>query len=139
MALMHSPGMRWASAALFGAGLGLSGAAAALAQEYVPAHIDPAYPNRQPPYPATAQSSGEQGDVVVNVKVNTNGRVRTAKVDTSSGFADLDTAALDGVMGWRFVPASRAGDTVTAWTKVKIVFQLPTALPAQAKPLPSPP
>jgi len=94
------------------------------------AAVDPAFPHPQPPYPDGAQLSGEQGTVVINLFVRANGRPSKAKILQSSGFNDLDTAALEGVLNWRFLPAVRGGDTVSDWTSVKIVYQLPTAAPA---------
>ncbi len=103
-------------------------APAAMAESYSsPAHIDMSYPHYQPPYPDNAQISGEQGTVTVNVLVTPGGRIRNVAVAGTSGFADLDNAAVEGVLGWHFIPAVHDGDTVTAWTQIKIVFQLPTA------------
>lgn len=97
--------------------------------------VDATYPHPQPPYPDSAQVSGEQGNVVLDVRVLANGHVRNVTVDQSSGFADLDNAAVEGVMRWHFLPALRDGDTTTEWTKVTIVYQLPMpAPPAQPSP-----
>jgi TonB family protein len=89
-----------------------------------PLHLDHAYPNYQPAYPDTAQVNGEQGNVVLNVKITSSGKVRNIKVDQSSGFEDLDNAAIAGVMRWRFVPSPDGSD----WTKVTIAYRLPTAI-----------
>ncbi len=92
--------------------------------------LDASYPNRQPPYPDAAQINGEQGTTLVDVLVRPSGKPVRAKVSQSSGYADLDTAAVQGVLNWRFVPAMRDGDTVSDWTTVKVVFQLPRYVPA---------
>jgi TonB family protein len=89
-----------------------------------PLHLDHAYPNYQPAYPDTAQVNGEQGNVVLNVEITSGGKVRNIKVDQSSGFEDLDNAAIAGVMRWRFVPSPDGSD----WTKVTIAYRLPTAI-----------
>ena len=102
-------------------------AAAAQAGDSAP-RIDPSYSNPQPPYPDAAQVNGEQGDVILEVKVGDNGKVRQIHVAGSSGFPDLDNAAVEGVLRWHFVPAVRDGDTETEWTKVKITYHLPTAI-----------
>ena len=91
--------------------------------------IDHSYPTPQPAYPDSAQLSGEQGDVLVGVHVNASGKPRRLRIDKSSGFGDLDDAAAAAVAQWRFTPAVENGDTPSAWTTVKIHFELP--LPAQ--------
>jgi protein TonB len=101
-----------------------------------PARVDTAWPNTQPAYPASAQASGEQGTVLVDVYVRPSGHVSKFRISQSSGFGDLDDAAEQTVMNWRFVPATRNGDTVSDWTTVKIVFQLPEP-PAPTTPQPA--
>ena len=95
----------------------------------MPPHVDLTQPHAQL-YPESAQASGEEGTVLVNVYVRPNGKVGKYNVAQSSGFNDLDNAALESVLNWRFVPAVRDGDLVSDWTVVKIVYQLPR-LPAQ--------
>lgn len=93
------------------------------------AHVDLSAPHDQPPYPDGAQTSGEQGVVFVDVLVRPTGRPAKIRVSQSSGFTDLDNAAVQGVLNWRFVPALQDGDPVSEWTTVKIVYQLPTLVP----------
>jgi TonB family protein len=104
----------------------------ALAQDSPP-RIDTAV-DYQPPYPDSAQAGGEQGKVVLRVEVTATGAVHGVRVAQSSGFTDLDNAAVAGVLGWRFIPAVHNGDTASGVTNVGIVFQLPTAVaPARPK------
>jgi protein TonB len=70
-------------------------------------------------------AGGEQGMVLVDLYVRPNGRIEKYKVAQSSGFGDLDDAAVEGLLNWHFVPAVRDGDPVSDWTTVRIVFQLP--------------
>lgn len=101
--------------------------------------IDVNFPNPQPPYPDAAQINGEQGKVVLDVRVLASGHVRSVRIAQSSGFDDLDNAAIEGVLRWHFVPAHRDGDTASEWTKVTIDFRLPSALPPVApQPHPGP-
>ena len=95
-------------------------------------HVDMSKPHNQPPYPSAAQVNGEEGTVELSVLVSPRGRVRNVRVVKTSGYADLDNAAVEGVMGWRFVAAVEGSDTVSAWTTVRIVYQLPRA-PAPPK------
>lgn len=104
----------------------------ALAEE-MPAHIDLSQPHPQPPYPDSARAGGEQGSVLVDLYVRPNGRIAKYRVAQSSGFGDLDDAAVEGVLNWRFVPAVHDGDPVSDWTTVRIVFELPQAARAQPR------
>ena len=70
-------------------------------------------------YPEVAQRNGEEGTVVLDVQVRPSGRAETAQVVGSSGYRDLDNAAVETVLGWRFVP----GDSDTA--RVSVVYKLP--------------
>ena len=99
-----------------------------------PAKVDRSYPTPAPDYPAGAQTNGEQGDVLVDVYVNSAGKPRKFKLHQSSGFADLDNAAAEAVANWRFIPAIENGDTTSAWTTVKIHFELPHPEPAASAP-----
>ena len=111
----------------------LSATTTCLAADTLP-RVDPAYPAYQPPYPASAQTNGEQGSVVVDVLVRPSGKPTQVKIDQSSGYPDLDIAAEQGVLNWHFIPGTHDGDTVSAWATVKVVFNLPTMVPAPASP-----
>ena len=98
-----------------------------------PPKIDRSYPTPQPAYPDSAQLNGEQGDVLVGVSVGASGKPRRLRIDRSSGYNDLDNAAAEAVAQWRFMPAVENGDTTSAWTTVKIHFELPQPVqPANA-------
>lgn len=99
-----------------------------------PPKIDHSYPTPQPNYPDSAQLNGEQGDVTLDVFVNSAGKPRKFRVNQSSGYTDLDNAAAEAVAGWRFIPAIQNGDTASDWTTVKIHFELPKPQPAAAAP-----
>ncbi|HTT99823.1 MAG TPA: energy transducer TonB [Rhizomicrobium sp.] len=99
-----------------------------------PPKVDRSFPTAAPDYPAAAQTAGEQGDVLVDVYVNASGKPRKFKIHQSSGFPDLDNSAAQAVANWRFVPAVQNGDNTSAWTTVKIHFELPHPEPAAAAP-----
>lgn len=67
-----------------------------------------------PGYPPTSRRLGEEGTVVLRVELDEHGQVWAARVSSSSGFARLDTAALDAVRTWRCTPAQRNGSPVRA-------------------------
>jgi TonB family protein len=87
-------------------------------------HVDRSQPT-EVVYPTGAQSAGEEGTVIVNVFVGPNGKASRFSVAKSSGFDDLDNAALETVMSWHYVPALRDGDTVADWAQVNVVYKLP--------------
>lgn len=80
--------------------------------------------NPAPAYPALSRRLGEQGEVLLRVYVEPDGSPSRVELKASSGFARLDSAALNAVRKWRFVPA-RLGDTATgAWVVVPISFSV---------------
>lgn len=90
-----------------------------------PASFDAAYLNNPAPqYPRVSRRRGEEGRVVLNVRVSGDGSAAAVDVAESSGYPRLDDAARDAVVGWRFVPAQRGEAKVESWLKVPIVFRL---------------
>ena len=91
------------------------------------ARIDaPPRPRRtiKPDYPKGARQRGEQGDVVVELRVNAEGFVDQAEVVTSSGFAELDEAALRAVRAAKFVPAKSGHSAVASSARLTLTFRL---------------
>ncbi|ALG69278.2 energy transducer TonB [Beggiatoa leptomitoformis] len=80
--------------------------------------------NPAPVYPLLSKRRGEQGKVRLRVNVNAEGRAEKLEVAISSGYEQLDQAALVTVKQWRFVPAKRGTEAVSAWVIVPINFQL---------------
>lgn len=88
-------------------------------------HAKPRYrENPAPEYPWAAQQRGEQGTVLVEAWVRTDGSVGEARVHRSSGVEDLDRAATQAVRRWRFEPARRDQAPVATWVRVPIRFRL---------------
>jgi periplasmic protein TonB len=81
--------------------------------------------NNKTIYPIEAQGAGEQGVVGLRVYVHTNGRTVRVKVTRSSGYADLDTAAIQTVMNWHYIPAMEGGEATSEWMALQINYQLP--------------
>jgi TonB family protein len=99
-----------------------------------PVVLRPIMETRQlPPYPKESITLNEEGRVLVEVTIGTDGTVSQAVVVGPSGHQRLDAAAANFVKGyWRWHPASRAGKPVTANTRVSIDFKLapkPVAAP----------
>jgi periplasmic protein TonB len=86
---------------------------------------DSRYPLTQPAYPPASKRDNEQGAGIVEVYVLPNGRVGDVRMVSTTGFERLDKAAvLEARQSWRFKPATRAGEAVAQWYRVKVVFKL---------------
>jgi protein TonB len=75
-------------------------------------------------YPSSAVSALEEGTVMVAAEVGTSGRVVGVKVDKSSGYPDLDAAALHSISDWSFRPGTKEGKPTAQWIRVPVRFQL---------------
>ncbi|WP_026604122.1 energy transducer TonB [Methylomonas sp. 11b] len=80
--------------------------------------------NPAPAYPSASRQLGEQGKVLLRVLVNSDGQVEQVLLRKSSGHERLDQAAQETVQKWRFVPARRGEQVVSAWVVVPISFSL---------------
>lgn len=91
----------------------------------VSARFDAAYlQNPSPSYPRMSRRAGEEGTVMLRVRVLADGRPSSIDVAESSGHPRLDEAARETVRNWRFTPA-RQGDTpIDSWLRVPIAFRL---------------
>lgn len=99
--------------------------APSVAPPVTPPSFDAAYLKNEPPrYPNASRRMSETGRVVLRVLVSSTGTPDKVELGTTSGFERLDTAALETVRNWKFVPAHQAGKPVAAWVQVPIVFSL---------------
>ena len=80
--------------------------------------------NIKPDYPKGARQRGEQGDVILEIRVNAEGTVDDVKVATSSGFAELDEAAVKAARAAKFSPARSGHDPVASTARLKLQFKL---------------
>lgn len=95
------------------------------AEPLVQPRFDASYLNNpKPHYPAVSRRMGEEGRVVLRVHVDAGGQVAAIEIQESSRFPRLDAAAREAVAQWRFVPARRGDQSVSAWVRVPIVFSL---------------
>jgi protein TonB len=84
-----------------------------------------AYLNNPPPaYPALSRRLGEQGRVVLRVRIEPDGTASAAEIRTSSGYERLDEAARQAVLSWRYVPGKRNGVPEAMWFLIPIQFEL---------------
>jgi len=81
-----------------------------------------------PPYPVPARTAGHQGIVTLQITVGPNGEVTNATVARSSGFSELDQAAVTWVMAhWKYKPAVQGGVAITTTTQAAVKFDLQQA------------
>ena len=78
----------------------------------------------RPDYPKGARQRGEQGEVVLEIRVSESGTVSEAKVAVSSGFAELDEAAARAARAAKFAPAKFRGEAVASTARLKLAFRL---------------
>ncbi|MGE5469562.1 MAG: energy transducer TonB [Bacteroidota bacterium] len=91
----------------------------------VAARFDAAYlHNPEPRYPPLSRRLGEEGRVLLKVRVSTAGQPLAVELEKSSNFERLDEAARQVVQRWRFVPARRGDEAVEASVIVPLVFHL---------------
>ena len=89
------------------------------------ARFDAAYlQNPRPAYPPLSRRLGEQGKVLLRIRVSPQGQAAAVDLEKSSNFQRLDEAARQVVARWRFVPARRGDEAVEATVIVPIVFRL---------------
>lgn len=80
--------------------------------------------NPAPQYPAVSRRLREEGRVTLRVFVDARGLPARIELSTSSGHERLDHVALETVRHWKFLPARRGEEAVSAWVLVPISFSL---------------
>ncbi|MFC1837899.1 TonB family protein [Thermodesulfobacteriota bacterium] len=94
----------------------------------LPGTIQLAYPryqlNAPPSYPGIARKRGQEGTVILQVLVNSEGRVDDLKIESSSNYSLLDRAALTAVRKWTFEPGRKGGLQIPMWVRVPVSFKL---------------
>ncbi|MFO7598639.1 MAG: energy transducer TonB [Candidatus Desulfacyla sp.] len=112
---------------------GLSGAvapeagekAASLPSTGITSKATPVYrKNPRPEYPRTARRRGYEGTVLLEVLVNSAGKVDELRLEESSGYDILDRSAMKSVRNWVFEPGSIGDRKVDMWVRVPVRFEL---------------
>ena len=80
--------------------------------------------NPEPKYPPLSRRLGEEGKVLLKVRVLPDGNPASVDLEKTSSFERLDEAAKQAVARWRFVPAKRGDEPIEASVIVPIVFRL---------------
>ena len=64
------------------------------------------------------------GTVILLVLVGVDGSPKDITVDKSSGYRELDRAALEAVRTWRFNPEVKNGKKVEGYARIPVNFNL---------------
>ena len=80
--------------------------------------------NPRPSYPEMARRRGYEGTVVLEVRVEKDGKVGGVRLAETSGYELLDQAALQAVPAWQFIPGMRGEQPVEMEVRVPVRFQL---------------
>lgn len=78
----------------------------------------------KPAYPRASLMNEEKGTVVLAFLIAADGKVLESKVDKSSGFKNLDKAALNALSQCKFKPGTKDGRPDQAWAKVEYTWAL---------------
>lgn len=78
--------------------------------------------HQQPAYPGFATLYGLHGTVTVLVLVGTDGHPKDVKVETSSGYRELDEAAVNAARTWSFSPEIKNGIAAEAYVRTPVAF-----------------
>ena len=80
-------------------------------------------------YPAALYARRIQGNVTLRLYVDTTGYVRadSTRIEESSGYAALDSAAVKGSQELRFVPAKLRGEPLATTLLFPVYFRHPDA------------
>lgn len=77
-----------------------------------------------PEYPRKAKRLREEGEVLIRLTINANGSLGRSEIARSSGYQDLDQAAMAAVSGVRCNPYLENGQAISVMTVQPITFKL---------------
>ena len=81
--------------------------------------------NPHPTYPSRALRRGHGGTVQLKILVSPDGSAKTVTVVSSSGYSELDQAAVETVRKWHFEPAHRGDQPIAGYALQNISFTPP--------------
>jgi protein TonB len=77
-----------------------------------------------PNYPAASARNGDTGTVGLALLIAPDGHVADSKITSTSGFRELDRAAVAALSMCKFKPASTNGVPEAAWGKIAYIWSL---------------
>lgn len=96
---------------------------AAQAADVVPL-IDMKAGCEKPAYPRASLVNEEKGTVILAFLIAADGKVLESKIEKSSGFRNLDKAAMNALSQCKFKPGTKDGKPDQAWAKVEYTWKL---------------
>lgn len=75
-------------------------------------------------YPAWAEEAGIEGEVVIRFWVTPEGNVSNVILDTTSGYPDFDSRAMEAVKKYLFSPLSSDQDPEDQWGRITVRYRL---------------
>ncbi len=75
-------------------------------------------------YPKASLMNEEQGTVSMSFLVAADGTVKDSKLEKTSGFKNLDKAAMKAISACKFKPGTKDGAPAETWTKVDYAWKL---------------
>ena len=75
-------------------------------------------------YPKASLMNEEQGTVSMSFLVAADGSVKDSKLEKTSGFKNLDKAAMKAIAACKFKPGTKDGAPAETWTKVDYAWKL---------------
>jgi protein TonB len=75
-------------------------------------------------YPKASLMNEEQGTVSMSFLVAADGSVVESKLEKTSGFKNLDKAAMKAISACKFKPGTKDGAPAQTWTKVDYAWKL---------------
>lgn len=82
----------------------------------------PPPPPPPPPYPPGGAEDRDARIVVLIVDLSANGTVTAVALEKSSGFPELDAAAMEAASGWHFNPLLKDGKPVAGKARIPVSF-----------------
>jgi protein TonB len=100
--------------------------AASSAPDEVPKMLNSELPFR---YPAALYARKVQGNVTLRLRIDRDGQVRadSTRIEESSGYAALDSAAVKGSLELHFIPAKLHGEPLPVTILFPVYFRHPEA------------
>jgi protein TonB len=77
-----------------------------------------------PEYPLAALEKGSEGAALIEAQIALNGMPQNVLVKSSSGNAELDSAAVIAVSKWRFSPARQGNAAMNSVFEVPVRFSI---------------
>jgi len=79
---------------------------------------------RPPKYPPQAVREHHTGKCILKVLIGTDGSPKEVTVEKSSGYRELDQAAIAAAKTWMFNPGSKGGKPYEGYALIPVDFSL---------------